>query len=121
MYGLTAARLKYAQPVYDALNAVAPVRSSYGVQAKRLDETSRTNGVCVYCECAFHDDVTEAAWIIANTGLLGEMICKGVCVGAGVTYVPPEIAGDGDVYEAAGAKLIAAGWGDVLVAMAGKI
>lgn len=124
VYGLTEARKKYAQAVYAALNAVVPVKSSYGVRANPgLYETKNTTATCVYCECAFHDYAEEAKWIVEHVDELGEAIARGVCTGAGVDYIQPEKVpeSEGGDAELAARELIAKGWGDVLVALAGKI
>jgi N-acetylmuramoyl-L-alanine amidase len=120
VYGISAARTKYAQPVFDALNAIVPAKNSRGVQARPdLYETSRTSGLCIYCECAFHDNAQEAQWIINNVTAIGEAICKGVCAGTRVTYVEPKA--QPNAAQSAAQKLIDKGWGDVLVAMAEKV
>lgn len=93
VYSRSTARMALAQPVYDALNAVVPTASKYGVQAKPgLYEVSNSKGKCVYVECAFHDDKSEAQWIIDNVTLLGEEIARGMCKGTGVKYVEPASA-----------------------------
>ena len=93
VYSRTTARVSLAQPVYDALNAVVPTASKSGVQAKPgLYEVANSNCKCVYIECAFHDDTSEAKWIIDNTTLLGEEIARGLCKGTGVKYVEPASA-----------------------------
>lgn len=43
-----------------------------------------------YIEVCFHDNPTEAAWIIGNTGAVAEAICRGLCNYYGVTYIPME-------------------------------
>lgn len=91
IYSRTTARLTLAQPVYDALNAVVPTASGYGVQAKPgLYEADNSKAKCVYIECAFHDDPDEAQWIIDNAALLGEEIARGLCKGTGAEYVEPK-------------------------------
>lgn len=90
IYSRTTTRVSLADPVYDALNAVVPTASGYGVQAKPgLYEVANSNGKCVYIECAFHDDPSEAKWIVDNTTLIGEEIARGLCKGTGVKYVEP--------------------------------
>lgn len=91
VYSRTTARMVLAQPVYDALNAVVPTASGYGVQAKPgLYEVANSKAKCVYIECAFHDAPSEAKWIVDNTTLLGEEIARGLCKGTGVKYVDPK-------------------------------
>ena len=92
VYSTSAARLALAQPVYEAINAIVPTASSYGVQAKRIYEIANSNCKCVYIECAFHDDAEEAQWIIDHVQELGEAIARGLCEGTGVKYVEPETA-----------------------------
>lgn len=86
---LTPERLKLANPIYTAINAITPIKNKYGVKANSLYEISRTNAKCVYVECAFHDNKSEAEWIVDNSTQIGEAICKGVCEGAGVKYIEP--------------------------------
>lgn len=91
IYSRTTARVSLAQPVYDAINAVVPTASGYGVQAKPgLYEVANSKAKCVYIECAFHDEQAEAQWIIDNATLLGEEIARGLCKGTGVKYVEPK-------------------------------
>ena len=48
VYSRTIARMTLAQPVYDAINAVVPTASKYGVQAKPgLYEVANSTGKCV--------------------------------------------------------------------------
>ena len=78
---------KYGQAVYDAMSEITIADERYGVRTARYDEITRSRGLCVYVECEFHDNPTDARWIIENTNAIGEAICKGICAGAGVTYV----------------------------------
>lgn len=78
---------KYAQPIYDEVAAITVANETYGVRTARYDEITRSRGLCVYIECEFHDNATDARWIIDNTDAIGEAICKGICAGAGVNYV----------------------------------
>lgn len=91
VYDMTEPRKTVAQSVYNAVNAIVPTPSTYGVQQRRnLYEITHTVGKCVYIESAFHDNASEAAWIVGNTTALGEAICKGFCAGLSVPYVAPE-------------------------------
>lgn len=78
---------KYGQAVYDAVSELTVANEHYGVRTARYDEITRSRGLCVYIECEFHDNPTDAQWIIDNTEAIGEAICKGLCAGAGVDYV----------------------------------
>ena len=77
---------KYGQAVYDAVSEITVANEHYGVRTARYDEITRSRGLCVYIECEFHDNPTDAQWIIDNTEAIGEAICKGICRGAGVAY-----------------------------------
>jgi len=51
-----------------------------------LGEITGPKAISVYIEVEFHDNKDYAKWIIDNTALIGETICKGICRGFGVTY-----------------------------------
>ena len=80
-------RMKYAQPVFEELDAITPYRSVYGVREKLFYEIRNTAAPCVYCECEFHDSPELARWIIAHTEDIGEAICRGLCRAAGRNYI----------------------------------
>ena len=48
----------------------------------------KTSGKCIYVEAEFHDSVEGAEWIIENVEEIGEAICRGICKGADIAYVP---------------------------------
>lgn len=77
---------QYAQPVYDAVSAITRANEKYGVRTADFYEIRETTGLCVYVECEFHDNATDAEWIINNVVNIGEAICKGICKAYGVTY-----------------------------------
>ena len=80
--------MKYAQPVYNELSALTG--NGRGIKLRpELAEINSTNGVCVYCECEFHDNKNLAKWIVENTTVIGEAIAKGICKAFGVTYKAP--------------------------------
>ena len=80
-------RLAIALPIYEEIDAITLYRSVYGVREKQFYEIRNSNAICAYVECEFHDDPELARWIVANTGALGEAICRGVCRAFGVEYV----------------------------------
>lgn len=89
VYSKTAKRLKYAQPVYDAVAEVTVAEEQYGVRENSgLYEVANTKATCIYVEGEFHDNATDAQWIIDHVEDLGEAICKGICKGTGKAYVP---------------------------------
>ena len=90
VYSLTDARLKYALPIYNAVQALSPGETEYGVRANAgLYEVKNAAAACVYVECEFHDRTDLAEWIVAHTTELGEAIARGVCEGYGVPYITP--------------------------------
>lgn len=90
VHGGTAKQMQYAKPIYDEVQAASPGTTDYGVRVNSgLYELGYTTGTAVYVECEFHDRADLAAWIIEHTTELGEAIARGVCKGAGVTYIAP--------------------------------
>ena len=91
VHGGTAKQMQYAKPIYDEVQATSPGTTDYGVRVNSgLYELGYTTATAVYVECEFHDRADLAAWIIEHTTELGEAIARGVCKGAGVTYIAPE-------------------------------
>lgn len=90
VHGGTAKQMQYAKPIYDEVQAASPGMTDYGVRVNSgLYELGYTTATAVYVECEFHDRADLAAWIIEHTTELGEAIARGVCIGAGVTYIAP--------------------------------
>ena len=90
VHGGTAIQMQYAKPIYDEVQATSPGTTDYGVRVNSgLYELGYTTATAVYVECEFHDRADLAAWIIEHTTELGEAIARGVCIGAGVTYIAP--------------------------------
>lgn len=91
VHGGTAKQMQYAKPIYDEVQAISPGTTNYGVRVNSgLYELGYTTATAVYVECEFHDRADLAAWIIEHTTELGEAIARGVCKGAGVTYIVPD-------------------------------
>lgn len=89
VYSKASANMKYATPIYNAVQAVSPGKTDYGVREyPELAELNRTSAIGVYVEVDFHDDKEIAAWIIKHTDDIGEAIAKGVCKADGKTYKP---------------------------------
>ena len=90
VHGGTAKQMQYAKPIYDEVQATSPGTTDYGVRVNSgLYELGYTTATAVYIECEFHDRADLATWIIEHTTELGEAIARGVCNGAGVTYIAP--------------------------------
>lgn len=84
------ANMALATPIYRAVQAVTPGKTEYGVRAfPALAELNGTNCTAVYIEVDFHDNPPIAKWLTENVQTVGEAICKGVCEGYGVKYIPP--------------------------------
>ena len=79
-----------ARAIMDVLAPLTPGSGSDSVRAnKKLYEIRNSNAPTAYIEVAFHDNKTEAKWIVNNTDKIAEAICKGICKTYGVTYVAP--------------------------------
>ena len=91
VHGGAAKQMQYAKPIYDEVQATSPGTTDYGVRVNSgLYELGYTTATAVYVECEFHDRADLATWIIEHTTELGEAIARGVCKGAGVTYIVPD-------------------------------
>lgn len=90
VYSLTDGNLKFAEPVYQAVQAVTPGKTDYGVRVNpELAELNSTRAAAVYIEVDFHDNPPIAKWLIENSKTVGEAIAKGVCKAYGVEYKSP--------------------------------
>ena len=80
-----------AEKIAKAISAeLAPITpgTSDGISAQPgLYECKATNALCVYIEAGFHDNPTEAQWIIDHTVDIAEAICRGLCKYYGLKYV----------------------------------
>lgn len=79
-----------SQKVFDALKALTPGMSDACQRNANLYEVNRPNAPSVYVEAEFHDVPEYAKWIIDNTTVIGEAICKGICEYFGVKYKTAE-------------------------------
>ena len=90
VYSKASENMKYANPIYKAVQAVTPGKTEYGIrESPELAELNSTNMTAVYTEVDFHDNPTIAKWIIENVKAVGEAFAKGVCQAFGVTYKAP--------------------------------
>ncbi len=90
VYSKASANMKYAQPIYDAVQAVTPGKTDYGVREyPELAELNGTSCIAVYTEVDFHDNANIAKWLINNPKTVGEAFAKGVCKAFGVSYKTP--------------------------------
>lgn len=90
VYKKATENLKFANPIYSAVQAVTPGKTNYGVREyPDLSELCNTNAIAIYTEVDFHDNKDIAKWLIENVKMVGEAFAKGVCQAYGVTYKAP--------------------------------
>ena len=76
------------QAVYAALSAYTPP-ADRGIKARSdLYEINTPTALTVYCECSFHDNTEDAAWIVANVAGIGQAIANGIITATGGTPTP---------------------------------
>lgn len=99
VYSTDNPNMALATPVYNAVQAVTPGKTDFGVRAyPDLAELNGTNCTAVYIEVDFHDNPPIAKWLIENPQTVGEAIAKGVCSGYGVEYIDPSPAPQDVIY-----------------------
>lgn len=74
--------------VMDTLAPITPGGSD-NITTARFAEILQADAPTVYIEVAFHDNKTEAQWIIDHKKDIAEAIVKGLCNYYGVKYVSP--------------------------------
>jgi N-acetylmuramoyl-L-alanine amidase len=86
---------KYARSIYRYLEPLTPstdqgVKEGYNYfgSGKPLYETAYTNAPAVLIEVAFHDNLSDANWIINNTTPIAHAIANGINELCNVTTVP---------------------------------
>lgn len=79
------------QKVFNRLKDVTPGSNAEVCKKNSaLYEVNKPKATSVYCEVEFHDVPAYAKWIIENTEVIAESICKGVCDYYSVDYVKPK-------------------------------
>jgi len=79
LYSMASENKKAGEAILDAVAPISP-GPDYALRVNSgLIELNSTKAIAVYLEVEFHDTVAGANWIIGNTKLIGEAICKGVC------------------------------------------
>ncbi len=87
LYSISGERERVGKAVLEQLSPLTPGKSAEGLIAKpSFYECNSTAGICVYCECEFHDTKEGSDFIIKNTKAIGEAIAKGVCKYYGVPF-----------------------------------
>ena len=99
VYSTDNPNMALATPIYNAVQAVTPGKTDFGVRAyPDLAELNGTNCIAVYIEVDFHDNPPIAKWLIEHPQTVGEAIAKGVCNGYGVEYIDPSPAPQDVIY-----------------------
>ena len=86
-YDRKGAGYKACKAILAALAPVTPGTSDSITAKITLYEVWKPKAPTAYIEVAFHDNAEEAQWIIDNTQVIAEAICKGVCEFYDVAYV----------------------------------
>lgn len=77
---------KYVQSIYRNLANLTPTKDD-GIRVRTdLSEITKTECVCVYVECEYHDNNTLAKWIVENIPQIAKAVAKGVCEADGKQY-----------------------------------
>lgn len=88
-YDLGGAGYRACEAIMETLAPITPGESDSITARPGLYEIGYASAPTVYVEVAFHDNPTEARWIIDHIEEIAEAICKGVCNYFGYTYVAP--------------------------------
>ena len=83
---------KLCKSIMATLSPITPGESD-NITAKHYDEVLYADAPTVYIEVGFHDNKTEAQWIIDHKQDIAEAIVKGLCNYYGVAYVAPDDQG----------------------------
>lgn len=81
---------KACQAVMKTLAPITPGTSDNITPRPGLNEVGGTVATTVYIEVGFHDNPTEAKWIVEHTTEIAEEICHGLCNHLGIEYKPAE-------------------------------
>lgn len=88
-YDLGGAGYRACEAIMETLAPITPGESDSITARPGLYEIGYASAPTVYVEVAFHDNPTEARWIIDHIEEIAEAICKGVCNYFGYTYMAP--------------------------------
>lgn len=75
-----------AEPIYKELSALTPTTDRGVKETTTLYEPRQTKAPACIVEVAFHDNLLDAEWILANIKPIAEGIAKGVCTYLGTTF-----------------------------------
>lgn len=80
---------KACKEIMTTLAPITPGTSDNITASPGLYEIKHADAPTAYIEVAFHDNETEARWIIDHTEDIAEAICKGICNHFKRAYVSP--------------------------------
>ena len=81
---LSSKSTRAANIIYNTIAGMTPTRDRGVKKNQEFYEIRHTKAPCVYIEVAFHDNKTDAEWIVANIDPIGKAIAKGVLEALGV-------------------------------------
>ena len=82
---------KLCRAVMARLAPITPGTSDSITERNGLYEVRETNMCTAYIEVGFHDNATEAKWMVEHTQEIAEAIVQGCCDYFGVAYVEPGV------------------------------
>ncbi|HUV84291.1 MAG TPA: N-acetylmuramoyl-L-alanine amidase [Methanosarcinales archaeon] len=77
---------KLAEFIYKEIEALTPTADRGIKETTSLYEVKATKAPACIVEVAFHDNMLDAEWILANIKPIAEGIVKGICTYLGVIY-----------------------------------
>lgn len=89
-YNTTGEGYKACKAILAALSPITPGTSDNITARPGLYEVKYAEAPVAYIEVAFHDNPTEARWIVEHIEDIAEAICKGICNHYGVKYIAKE-------------------------------
>ena len=103
---------KACQAIFARLAPVTPGTSENIRADASLYEVRVPAAPTAYIECEFHDNPTASQWIVENTGLIGEIIARGICDYFGVTFKAPEQPAPAKSVDEVAREVIRGEWGN---------
>lgn len=88
-YDTSGAGYQACKAIMETLAPITPGTSDSITAWPGLYEVKHAAAPTAYIEVAFHDNPTEARWIIDNVEEIAEAICKGICNYYGYKYAAP--------------------------------
>ena len=96
-YDLEGEGYRICQTIMKTLAPITPGSSDSVTARPGLYEIRAAAAPTAYIEVAFHDNATEAQWIIDHIDDIAEAICKGICNYFGYAYTAPAAEQESDV------------------------